>query len=96
MTSLNKKARVAGLVYLVASAIGVVRLLYIPSALFVHGDAAATANNIVVHETLFRWGIVAYLVSAALWIFVTLALYRLLKEVDKDIAVLMVILGSLM
>jgi len=96
MTSLNKKARVAGLVYVVASAIGVVRLLYIPSALFVHGDAAATANNIVVHETLFRWGIVAYLVSAALWIFVTLALYRLLKEVDRDIAVLMVILGSLM
>src|SRR5205823_14129014 len=96
MTSLSKKARVAGLVYVVASAIGVVRLLYIPSALFVHGDAAATASNIVAHETLFRWGIVAYLVSAALWIFVTLALYRLLKEVDRDVAVLMVILGSLM
>jgi hypothetical protein len=31
-----------------------------------------------------------------LWIFVTLALYRLFKEVDQGLAILMVILGSLM
>ena len=61
-----------------------------------HGDAAATANNIASHETLFRLGIVSGLLSAALFIFVTLALYRLLKEVDRELAVLMVILGSLM
>ena len=96
MTLLSKNARVAGLLYIVASVIGAVRLIYIPEALFVHGDAAATANNIASHETLFRLGIVSGLLSAALFIFVTLALYRLLKEVDRELAVLMVILGSLM
>ena len=41
-------------------------------------------------------GIVSSLVAAALWLFVPLALYRLLKGVDQTLAVLMVILGSLM
>jgi hypothetical protein len=96
MTSLSKNARVAGLLYILASVVGVVRLLYIPKTLIVHGNAAATANNIAAHELLFRLGIVSYLLSSALWIFVPLALYRLLKGVDQGLAVLMVILGSLM
>jgi len=96
MTSLSKNARVAGLLYILASAVGIVRLLYIPKALFVHGNAAATANNIAAHESLFRLGIVCYLVSSVLFIFVTLALYRLFEGVDQPLAILMVILGSLM
>ena len=72
------------------------RLIYIPSVLVVHGNAAATANNLATHESLFRWGIVAYLVGGTLWLFVPLALYRLLNEVDHTLAVLMVILGGLM
>jgi Domain of unknown function (DUF4386) len=95
MTSLSKNARVAGLLYILASVVGVVRLIYIPAALFVHGNAAATASNIAAHEMLFRFGIVCYLVSSALFIFVTLALYRLFKGVDHETAILMVILGSL-
>src|SRR5262249_39524606 len=96
MTSLSRSARVAGLLYILASLIGIVRLLYIPSALFVRGNAAATASNIAAHESLFRWGIVCYLIGGTLWLFVPLALYRLLSGVDKTLAVLMVILGSLM
>lgn len=96
MISLNKSAKVAGLLYIVASVIGVVRLLYVPSTLIVHDNPAVTANNIATHELLFRVGIFSYLVSSALFIFVTLALYRLLSRVDKPLAVLMVILGSLM
>src|SRR5438477_3736721 len=96
MTPLSRNARVAGLVYILASAVGVVRRMYIPNALFVHGNAAATANNIAAHESLFRLGIVSSLLGSALWIFVPLALYRLLKGVDQRLAVLMVILGSLM
>ena len=96
MTSLSRNARIAGLMYILASAVGVLRLMVIPAKLIVHGDAAATAANIVAHQTLFRWGIVTGLLSAALWLFVPLALYRLLKDVDKPLAILMVILGSLM
>jgi len=96
MTTLSKNARVAGLLYILASAIGVVRLIYIPSVVFVDGSAAATASNLAAHDLLFRWGIVSELVASVIWLFVPLALYRLLKNVDQGLAVLMVILGSLM
>ena len=94
MTALSKKARTAGLLYILSSLFGVVRLIYIPSMLIVHGNASATANNIASHELLFRVGVVSYLLGSALWIFVALALYRLLKGVNQALAVLMVI-GSL-
>jgi hypothetical protein len=93
--TLSKNARVAGLLYLLGSLFGIVRLIYVPNKLLVYGNAAATANNIAGHESLFRFGIVSYLLCGALWIFVTLALYRLLKGVNQALAVLMVILGSL-
>jgi hypothetical protein len=92
MTSLSKNARVAGLLYIVSSLFGIVRLIYIPSTLLASGNAAATTNNIASHELLFRFGIVSYLLCSALWVFVTLALYRLLKGVDKVLAQLMVII----
>jgi hypothetical protein len=76
--------------------VGFVRLAYIPKALFVQGNAAATAANIAAHESLFRLGFVSELLGGVLWLFVPLALYRLLKEVDQGLAVVMVILGSLM
>jgi hypothetical protein len=96
VTSLNKNARVAGLLYILASVVGVLRLMYIPNKLFVYGNATETAANIAAHESLFRLGIASELLGAALWLFVPLALYRLLKGVDQTLAVLMVILGSLM
>jgi len=96
MTAISKNARVAGLLYILASVVGLVRLLYIPKVLLVYGNATATANNVAAHESLFRLGIVSGLVASVLWLFVPLALYRLLKEVNQTLAVLMVILGSLM
>ena len=96
MTALSKNARIAGLLYIVSSLFGLVRLIYIPNTLIVDGDASATASNIAAHEMLFRFGIVSYLICSTLWIFVALALYRLLKGVDQPLAMLMVILGGLM
>jgi hypothetical protein len=96
MRSLKKNARVAGLVFIAASVAGLLRFMYIPRVLFVHANAAATADNIAAHELLFRAGIVGQLLAAVLWIFVPLTLYRLLEGVDHALAVLMVILGSLM
>ena len=55
-----------------------------------YGNATARAANVGAHESLFRFGIVSGLVAAALWLFVPLALYRLLKGVDQTLAVLMV------
>ncbi len=60
--------------------------------LFVPGDAAATATNIITSEALFRLGFVSNLLTFAVNIFVALFLYKLLKSVDKSMASLMVIL----
>jgi hypothetical protein len=96
MSSTHNPGRVAGLWYLFLVFGGPIRLIYIPSKLFVHGNAAATASNIAAHEWLFRFGIVSVLVDAVILIFLTLALYRLFKGVDQGLAVLVVILGGVM
>lgn len=96
MTQLNKNARIAGFLYLLLSLVGPIRLIYIPGKLFVPGDAVATAANIATHETLFRFGILSDLLTATIGLFTVLALYRLFKDVDRNLALLMVILGALM
>jgi len=96
MDSIKTRARIAGAIYILASIIGIIRLLIIPKRLIVEGNAAATASNIAAHESFFRLGMFTELVGATLFIFVTLALYRLLKDVNRELAVVMVILGSLM
>jgi hypothetical protein len=95
MSSTKNPGRVAGLFYLLLLA-APVRLIYIPTKLFVAGNATATANNIAAHETLFRIGIFTDLFTGTMAIFVALALYRLFKGVDQSLAILMVILGALM
>jgi hypothetical protein len=96
MSSTRNPGRVAGLWYLLLVLAGPVRLIYIPNKLFVHGNATATANNIAAHELLFRLGIVSDLFCGVILIFLALALYRLFKGVDQNLAVLMVILGGVM
>ena len=59
MSSTHNPGRVAGSWYLLLVVIAPLRLMYIPSKLFVPGNAAATVGNIAAHEWLFRFGIVA-------------------------------------
>jgi hypothetical protein len=89
---MNNKGRLAGLLYLLTSIVGFFAMEYVPGKLIVHGNAAATANSIVSHETLFRLGIASQLVSEAGFIFVALALYDLLKGINRRHASLMVLL----
>src|SRR5438132_12333433 len=79
----DKAARVAGAVYLSMVVTAPFSLIYIPSTLFVRGNATATANNILPHEMLFRLGIVADLITVVIFIFLVLALYRLLCGVNR-------------
>src|SRR6266851_1015932 len=92
MSSTKNPGRFAGLVYILMSIPGFFAMVYVPSKLIVHGNAAATASNIVAHETLFRLGIAAELIGMAGFIFVADALYDLLKGVNRRHASLMVTL----
>jgi Domain of unknown function (DUF4386) len=70
-------------------------IIYVPSVLVVRGDAAATARNIMASEWLLRTGTVSHLIGQSIFLFLVLALYRLLRPVNKDQAVLMVVLALL-
>ena len=89
----DKAARVAGAIYLSMIITAPFSLIYIPSTLFVRGNATATANNILAHQTLFRLGIVTDLITAVIFIFLVLALYRLLSGVNKTHASVMAALA---
>ena len=63
--------------------------------LYIRGDATALADHIRASESLLRIGISSELVHEVIWVFVVLALYRLLKPVNETYARQMLILGAL-
>lgn len=83
MHPLKKAGRIAGALYLSMVITGPFSLIYIPSKLIVRGDATATASNVLAHDTMFRFGIVAGLFGQVIFICLAVALYRLLGDVNK-------------
>src|SRR5215470_13851111 len=96
MTSTNNPGRVAGLWYLALVLIGPLRLMYIPTKLFVRGNASATVSNIAAHQPLFRAGMIADLAGVVVLVMLALAFYRLFAGVDRNLAVQVVIFGGVM
>jgi Domain of unknown function (DUF4386) len=92
MNPLKKQARVAGLLYLLASIPAPFGLIYVPNKLIVLNDATATADHIRTSESLFRLGIASELIGSVLFIFVVVALYRLFRRVNEMQAVTMMVL----
>jgi hypothetical protein len=91
-TSQNKIARLAGLFYLIYILTTVLATI-VRSRIIVFGDAAATANNIMSSQLLFRFGFVTQLVSAAFFLLAAWALYVLLKPVNNNLALLFLLLN---
>lgn len=85
-------ARVAGFLALLTLIAGTFAG-YVHSSLVVSGDAVSTFNNIKASESLFRFAIVSSLAMYTIFIFYALILYRLLKPVNRDHALLMLILA---
>src|SRR6266403_2704258 len=90
MHPLKKAARIAGAIYLSMVFTGPFSLIYVPNKLIVRGNAAATADNILAHETMFRLAILADLIGAVIFICLGIALYKLLSGVSRTWAGLMV------
>jgi Domain of unknown function (DUF4386) len=91
MSFTRNPGRFAGLLYILMSLLGFFAMGYVPGKLIVHGNAAATASNIMAHETLLRLGIAAALIGHTGFIFVALALNDLFKGVNRRYASLMVL-----
>jgi len=90
MNSINKTARIAGFLYLIPWVLSLTNY-FLRQSLIVPGDAAVTANNITASESLFRLSIVSDLIVQVVFVLLVLVLYKLLKPVNKNHALLMVI-----
>lgn len=93
--SANRTARLAGALHLALLPFGIFSFAYVPSVLVVPGDAAATSSNIMASELLFRASTISHLISQVVVIFLAFAMYRLLRPVSRERAVLMVVLALL-
>ena len=91
MSSLKATAHRAGLVYLVFSIIAVIGEFMFPTFL-VPGDAAATTHNIASAVTAYRLSILTGFVTHLFFIVLVVILYKLFKDVDQSLAMLMVLL----
>ena len=85
---LRRDGRIAGVLYLVVVATGMFCLAWVPSQL---GTGVADA---AAHIGLFRAGIAAFMAMQVAFLLLPLALYRVLGDVDRRAATLMVALAA--
>jgi hypothetical protein len=90
MNSINKIARIAGLLYLLYVSTSVVANLF---GKFVFVEAPVTVNHIMTYALQFRIGFVINLYSVVFFLLAAWALYVLLKPVNKDLALLFLLLN---
>jgi hypothetical protein len=90
MHPVKNAARIAGFIYLSMVLTAPFSLIYVPSKLIVRGNATVTAENILAHETMFQLSIYGDLIGHVIFICLGIALYRLLRDVNKTWAALMV------
>lgn len=83
-------ARITGVVYLLYFLTAIAAVVLV-RGLVVLDDAAATANNILTHESLLRSGFAVGLIGTALYVAVTGLFYQLFKPVNRSLALLAVL-----
>ena len=89
----NRTARIAGFLYLIPIILYPFAEVFVRQSLIVPGDAATTANNIMASDSLFRLGFVGDLIGATVHILLVYFLYKLLKPVNRNHALLLLIFG---
>jgi hypothetical protein len=83
-------ARIAGGLYLVNILGGFFAIGYVPAAIIVSGNPAATAHNLQSHELLYRTGIAVHVVILATNAPLAVIFYDLFKVVNRRLALLVV------
>ena len=95
MTSPKRLARIAGLFYLLVGIFGGFAEGFGDPKLYVAGNAAATAANVLADPGLVRIIVVAHLLNAIFFVSAAMALYILLQHVNKSVARAMLIFVAL-
>ncbi len=95
MNSPKRLARVAGILYLLVGIFGGFAQGFVYPKIYLAGDAATTAGNVVANSGLVRVGVVSDLFQATVWVIVAMTLYLLLQHVNKSAAGAMVVLAAM-
>jgi Domain of unknown function (DUF4386) len=95
VTSPKRLARIAGVLYLLNGVIAGFAFGYVLTRVYVPGNAATTAANLVAQAGLVRLGVLADLFQATEWALLAMALYLLLKHVNQSAAGAMVVLVAI-
>lgn len=95
MNSNKKTARIAGVLYLLNGITSAFAFGYVLGKVYVPGNAATTAGNVVANSGLVRFGVVVDLFQGTEWAFLALTLYILLKHVHQSAARAMVALVAM-
>jgi uncharacterized protein DUF4386 len=91
MNSIQKNAKVAGILYLVIAVLAGFVHFYVPGELIVSGDAGTTVSNIIASQGLFRMSMGAEFVILLSEIVLSVLLYVLLKPVNKTLSLVAVV-----
>ncbi|MEO8827719.1 DUF4386 domain-containing protein [Lapillicoccus sp.] len=92
MSSPQRLARTAGVLYLLVGVFGGFAEGFVEPSMYVAGDAAATAANLAAHPGLVRMGVVADLLDQTFLVLLALTLFALLRPVHRGAARAMVVL----
>jgi hypothetical protein len=87
-TSQPKAVKVAGFMFLFSFIVPTLNWIFVLSKLIVAENVIATANNIISHDLHFRVGISIELIMSVGLIVLGLALYNILKPVNRNLALL--------
>lgn len=90
--NLKRKARFAGVLYLLIAIFSLYGIMYVTSQIQVTGDVEATFNNLLKNEFQLRTGIFAHLLNTLVFTMMVLVFYDLFGHIDKYLARLMVAL----
>ena len=94
-TSPKRLARIAGVLYLLVGIFGGFAEGFVDPKMYVAGNAAATAGNVVANAGLVRAGVVAHLLDGTCFVFLALTLYILLRHVHQTVARAMLVLVAI-
>ncbi|MGA2765678.1 MAG: DUF4386 domain-containing protein [Spirochaetia bacterium] len=95
MSSPKRLARSGGILYLLVGIFGGFAEGFVDPKMYVSGNAAATAGNVVANSGLVRLGVVAHLLDGTFFVFLAMILYVLLQHVHKSVARAMLVLVAL-
>ena len=88
MISPQRISILAGIGYLIIFITGIFSNFFVLENLIVHGNAAATAHNIINNDHLYRIGILSFIIMVLFDAFLAWALYVILIPVNKNISLL--------